>query len=388
MLNKTTTASFLKFGSVVSPDILDRRKRIETDNFHVTQKPIIDMYKYNDETIIQCNKGIVLLCVSFDLDNDPIHQFVLHSTIKLNKNVWFNFISLTPSSEVELKFYQSTKVVETRMAMQFEVERIINRFSVSEIFAYYYNIKGKDYHFDGETHPYYEFTFVDNGKLNTIAGKEEVDLDTYEAIIYDRNTFHSQRNKENETCTFLTVMFQMTGNPPAHILNRKLSVSRDEYNLINSYIKYTESPSHSRNAIILSLFNSIVMSLSATDKVFKNKPISPVNQHYESELLSSIIKYINENIYDPITVDSLCDIFSVSRSTIQNLFKNNLRISPKKYINDVKLAKAKLLIRENTHTISEIAIMLGYNSIHYFSRKFSNQFSISPSEFAKQSYKK
>jgi AraC-like DNA-binding protein len=388
MLNKTTNASFLKYGSIASSHTLANNKPIESDNFHVTQRPIIDMYKHNNNTIIHCISGIVLICVSFDLDNDMIHQFALHGTINLNKNVWFNFISLTPSSEVEIKFYQSNHVIETRIAMPFEIDRIITNFNVSEIYAYYYSIKGKNYHFDGETHPYYEFTFVDNGKLTTNSANEEITINTYEAIIYDRNTYHSQKNIANETCTFLTIMFQMDGISPTNILNKKLTVSRDEYDLINNFIKYTESQSHSRNAIILSLFNTIIMSLSATDKVFKNKPTSPVNQHYESELLSSMIKYVNEKIYEPINVDDLCDVFSVSRSTIQNLFKNNLKISPKKYINDVKLSKAKLLIRQNSYTISEISIILGYNSIHYFSRKFSSQFNISPSEYAKQSYKK
>jgi len=387
MLNKTTNASFLKYGSVATDYNLSQNKLVESDYFHVTQRPIIDMYKHNNDTIIHCVSGIVLLCVSFDLDNDMIHQFVLHGTINLKKNVWFNFISLTPSSEIEIKFYQSNHVLETRIAMPFEIERIINRYNVSEIYAFYYNIKGKDYHFDGETHPYYEFTFVDNGNLTTTIDSDEITLNRYEAIIYDKNNFHSQKNIGDVTCTFLTVMFQMEGETPTNILNKKLSISRDEYDLINSFIKYTESQSHNRNSIILSLFNTIIMSLTATDKVFKNKPTSPVNQHYESELVSSMIKYINEKIYEPITVDNLCDVFSVSRSTIQNLFKNNLKVSPKKYINDVKLSKAKLLIKQNTYTISEISIMLGYNSIHYFSRKFSNQYNISPSEFAKQTYK-
>ena len=39
--------------------------------------------------------------------------------------------------------------------------------------------------------------------------------------------------------------------------------------------------------------------------------------------------------------EDLCNKFSVSRSSLQTLFKNNLNISPKKYINDLKLSKSK-----------------------------------------------
>ena len=81
-------------------------------------------------------------------------------------------------------------------------------------------------------------------------------------------------------------------------------------------------------------------------------------------------------------IEDICSKFAVSRSSLQMLFKNNLNITPKKYINDLKLAKSKLLIKENKYTISEIAFMLGFSSIHYFSRAFTQHYEISPSEYA------
>ena len=92
-------------------------------------------------------------------------------------------------------------------------------------------------------------------------------------------------------------------------------------------------------------------------------------------------------ICEPITIEELCSKFSVSRSSLQTLFKNNLNTSPKKYINDIKLAKSKLLIKENKYTISEIAFMLGFSSIHYFSRAFTQHFEMSPSEYSQSVFK-
>ncbi|MCQ4380194.1 AraC family transcriptional regulator, partial [Clostridioides difficile] len=70
-----------------------------------------------------------------------------------------------------------------------------------------------------------------------------------------------------------------------------------------------------------------------------------------------IVDYINKMVCEPITVEELCSKFSVSRSSLQTLFKNNLDTSPKKYINDLKLSKSKQLIKENKYTISEKAFM-------------------------------
>ena len=88
-----------------------------------------------------------------------------------------------------------------------------------------------------------------------------------------------------------------------------------------------------------------------------------------------------------MTIAELCQKFSMSRSSLQILFKENMDISPKKYINEMKLEKSRQMICENKYTISEIALMLGFNSIHYFSRAFTQKYHMAPSEYSKTLYK-
>ena len=45
------------------------------------------------------------------------------------------------------------------------------------------------------------------------------------------------------------------------------------------------------------------------------------------------------------------------------------------------------MICENRYTISEIALMLGFNSIHYFSRAFTQKYGMAPSEYSKTLFK-
>ena len=87
------------------------------------------------------------------------------------------------------------------------------------------------------------------------------------------------------------------------------------------------------------------------------------------------------------SIAELCQKFSMSRSSLQILFKENMDISPKKYINEMKLEKSRQMICENKYTISEIALMLGFNSIHYFSRAFTQKYHMAPSEYSKTLYK-
>ena len=52
------------------------------------------------------------------------------------------------------------------------------------------------------------------------------------------------------------------------------------------------------------------------------------------------------------------------------------------YFGNLKIQKAKEMIREGSHNFTEIAALLGYNSIHYFSRHFKKVTGMTPSEYA------
>ena len=109
-----------------------------------------------------------------------------------------------------------------------------------------------------------------------------------------------------------------------------------------------------------------------------------LNQNSQSDLLQQILAYMEEKVTEPITIEQICHKFFMSRTSLQALFKMYLHNSPKSYLLNIKLQKSKELIRENQHTISEIADMLGFSSIHYFSRLFKKYFDLSPSEYAKE----
>ena len=126
--------------------------------------------------------------------------------------------------------------------------------------------------------------------------------------------------------------------------------------------------------------------LVSNQEEYQPKPISPINQHFEDNLMEEIIDYINHHLYEPLPIEQICAKFSISRSTLQNLFKNNLQIPPKQYINNAKLSHSRAMIRKGDHTISEIASMLGFTSIHYFSRRFTSYYGITPSEYARKIY--
>ena len=139
------------------------------------------------------------------------------------------------------------------------------------------------------------------------------------------------------------------------------------------------------NSLMLCLLQETIIRLLQKDfiGVRAERPVTEVRQHYQDAFLEKILAYIDENICKPMTIAEICRKFSLSRSSLQILFKENMDQSPKKYINELKMEKSRQMIYEGRYTISEIALMMGFNSIHYFSRAFTQRYGIAPSEYSK-----
>ena len=139
--------------------------------------------------------------------------------------------------------------------------------------------------------------------------------------------------------------------------------------------------------------NSDAPGITEDDRITEEMIEEIIEEMYEDmenveerldELFEKVIAYVESKLYEPLTIAEICLQFSLSRSSLQLLFKNTVNQSPKKYISDMKLEKSCQLLRENKYTVSEIALKLGYSSIHYFSNAFRQKYHVSPSEYAKR----
>ena len=256
---------------------------------------------------------------------------------------------------------------------------------VQEIYAYYYSTKGNSYFFEGEKHPYWEMTFVDNGELITNVEGVDYVLPPRSIFFYGPHQFHTQRTTAKSTCSYMTIMFEMKDMDSEKLANRVISCSKNMYQTLSMFMHLSNENWEHMNELLISLLKLLIIyAMDETNEIeFTSQNINPMQQHYEDELMNEITQYIMNHINSSLTINEICDKFAISRSSLQALFKRNLDVSPKHYINNIKLEQSKILLKNSARTVSEVSDMLGFASIHYFSRKFKLQYGIAPSEYAK-----
>lgn len=101
------------------------------------------------------------------------------------------------------------------------------------------------------------------------------------------------------------------------------------------------------------------------------------------EVHEKIVKYIDDNFTQDLTVEYISKIFGYHPSYISHLFCDRLKIPFRTYLGAVRCESAAKDIRQNKKSLTEIAFDNGFNSLNTFCRCFKKHFSCTPSEYKK-----
>lgn len=100
--------------------------------------------------------------------------------------------------------------------------------------------------------------------------------------------------------------------------------------------------------------------------------------------ISKAIAYIEQNYTKEISNEFLADMCSLSVGCFIRTFRRCYNTTPKKYILDLKLSKAKVLLETTEKTVLEIAYETGFEPPAYFSSIFKKKLGMTPTEYRKQ----
>ena len=138
-------------------------------------------------------------------------------------------------------------------------------------------------------------------------------------------------------------------------------------------ISKTYNPSRSDDILLLKELYSLLYALiEEFPKPFEYK---------DKELhtyIQDALNFINSNYMHSITVQEIADYVNLSRSYLYKMFIKNLGISPQRYLINLRMYKATLLLKGTKLPIGEVASSVGYSDSLLFSKTFSKHFSISP----------
>ncbi len=108
------------------------------------------------------------------------------------------------------------------------------------------------------------------------------------------------------------------------------------------------------------------------------------NKKNISPHLLKILLHIEENFSEEITLKTLANCARMSSCHFSRYFKKNMGKSPMKYVNELRIAKSKILLKIKSLHITEIAYLVGFNDLNRFIRNFKNLTGVTPTVYRKK----
>ncbi len=114
----------------------------------------------------------------------------------------------------------------------------------------------------------------------------------------------------------------------------------------------------------------------------KDLTVTSPDEKFLTKTLEIVEKFISDSEFN---VDRLVEEIGMSRSVFYRKLKNLTGQSANDFIKTMRLKRAAQILRQNKLTISEVSYEVGFNDPQYFSKCFSKQFGITPSQFVSKS---
>ena len=97
--------------------------------------------------------------------------------------------------------------------------------------------------------------------------------------------------------------------------------------------------------------------------------------------IAPALEFISRNYSKNITNDTLAALVGTSTVYFRKLFCEVMGISPIAFVKQLRIEKAKEMLRSDYGSLGDIARSLGYSSLYDFSRDFKKQVGIAPSKY-------
>jgi two-component system, response regulator YesN len=221
---------------------------------------------------------------------------------------------------------------------------------------------------------------------NVIAESKEENMDAIKrsiARIVDMVFEGKEFNEELES-----IMSQIPYIPGSKLDNTKSIL----ISLLNSISKHMENNGENMDKVVgdaIHVYNHIISSKIIPDIIqYVSEILEAISSFLvgkktgkDDYIVEVILNILKNEFNQPITLTYLSGRVFLSSNYLRLLFKNKMGISIQDYLTNVRINKAKDLLKQMNYKIHEIGEMVGYTNSTYFNIIFKNHSHFTPGEY-------
>ena len=286
----------------------------------------------------------------------------------------------------------------------FETQNINYEIEINGFNSIYYFEFGKDFSHAPEKHDFWEMVYVDSGRVNAITNGIGCTLEQGQAIFHQPMEIHAHISDNRVSNNMIVISFTCGSEAMKFFKSKTFTIDKTGKTLLALFMEEAKnalgrvpndyenkdnlnfkSDAFGSTQLLQCYFTEFLIHLIRNGSMFSESVISnKKTRDIASNSLSELIcEFLQNNIYSSITLKDVCEHFMSGKTRICKIFSDSIGQGPMEYYMDLKMHEAKKLIREKNYSVSQISDMLGYSSIHIFSRAFKKAVGMSPTAYNK-----
>jgi transcriptional regulator GlxA family with amidase domain len=96
--------------------------------------------------------------------------------------------------------------------------------------------------------------------------------------------------------------------------------------------------------------------------------------------LLAAIGYMEVYLENPLSLSSLAKSVNISLRQLERLFKSKLGTTPARYYLDLRLERARQLLKQTSMSVLQVAVSTGFTSASHFTQSYKKFFGHPPSQ--------
>lgn len=252
-------------------------------------------------------------------------------------------------------------------------------------------------------HDFFEMVYMKKGKMIFEISGQPVDMGPNDIIIIKPNQYHKFIVKSEPGCEFIVLSFKfenkingeysevsledflnfVSNKETGPFITLKVSQKNEIITLLDRILKERESNEVDSEFLNYLLILELFVYVSRALKMEWENSIKDQSPKLK-ELIQIAVNFIHNNYERDISLKDIAKFVFLSPSYFTRAFKEEMNISPISYLLKVRIERAKELLAETDHKVSDIALSVGFSNQQRFNEIFKKHVKTTPLQYRRQ----
>lgn len=282
--------------------------------------------------------------------------------------------------------------------------KLQNLINVSKIVTIHYFEFEKNFKTNGESHDFWELVYAEKESVICYANGKSITVEEGEILFHKPNEQHALSANGKAAPNVFILSFVCKSDAMRFFEDKKLrldnSLVKFIYSILNEgkrtfNIPYSDpnlkkmellpNPTLGGEQLVKNYLEIFLINLLRlqTETEEKNTIFLP-NKELSGRPVKEVISLLENNVYSTLTINDICKKAAYGRAYLFRVFKEKTGKTIMEYYLNLKIEKAKQLLRENELSVKEISELLSFNEPNYFTKTFKRITGLTPTAYKRR----